>query len=143
MEEPCTSFRHRTPVQVRFNDVDRFGHVNNTAYFSLYDLGKVEYMHAVLGKNFERRDIVPVVANINADFIRPIFYGDPIVIETATVHLGHKSFRLCQRAVNTDTGVVMCQCLTTMVCFSLSSQEAVDIPDAMREAIRKYEDAEL
>ena len=66
------------PVQVRFNDVDRFGHVNNTAYFSLYDLGKVEYMHAVLGGGFEQADVVPVVANVNADFIRPIFYGDPI-----------------------------------------------------------------
>lgn len=127
------------PVQVRFNDVDRFGHVNNTAYFSLYDLGKVEYMHAVLGGGFEQADVVPVVANINADFIRPIFYGDPIEIETATVHLGHKSFRLFQRAVNTETGDVMCQCSTTMVCFSLTAQESVDIPASLREAIERYE----
>lgn len=130
------------PVQVRFNDVDRFGHVNNTAYFSLYDLGKVEYMHAVLGGDFEQDDVVPVVANINADFIRPIFYGDPIEIETATVHLGHKSFRLFQRAVNTETGDVMCQCSTTMVCFSLTAQESVDIPASLREAIERYERGE-
>lgn len=130
------------PVQVRFNDVDRFGHVNNTAYFSLYDLGKVEYMHAVLGGGFEQDDVVPVVANINADFIRPIFYGDPIEIETATVHLGHKSFRLFQRAVNTETGDVMCQCSTTMVCFSLTAQESVDIPANLREAIERYERGE-
>lgn len=130
------------PVQVRFNDVDRFGHVNNTAYFSLYDLGKVEYMRAVLGGGFEQDDVVPVVANINADFIRPIFYGDPIEIETATVHLGHKSFRLFQRAVNTETGDVMCQCSTTMVCFSLTAQESVDIPASLREAIERYERGE-
>ena len=130
------------PVQVRFNDVDRFGHVNNTAYFSLYDLGKVEYMHAVLGGGFEQDDVVPVVANINADFIRPIFYGEPIEIETATVHLGHKSFRLFQRAVNTETGDVMCQCSTTMVCFSLTAQESVDIPASLREAIERYERGE-
>lgn len=130
------------PVQVRFNDVDRFGHVNNTAYFSLYDLGKVEYMHSVLGGGFEQDDVVPVVANINADFIRPIFYGDPIEIETATVHLGHKSFRLFQRAVNTETGDVMCQCSTTMVCFSLTAQESVDIPASLREAIERYERGE-
>ena len=99
-------------------------------------------MHAVLGGGFEQDDVVPVVANINADFIRPIFYGDPIEIETATVHLGHKSFRLFQRAVNTETGDVMCQCSTTMVCFSLTAQESVDIPASLREAIERYERGE-
>ena len=29
-------FRHTMPVQIRFSDVDQFGHVNNSVYFSLY-----------------------------------------------------------------------------------------------------------
>ena len=33
-------FRHRLPIQIRFNDVDRYGHVNNNAYFAFYDLGR-------------------------------------------------------------------------------------------------------
>ena len=32
-------FHHALPIQLRFNDVDKFGHVNNTVYFSFYDLG--------------------------------------------------------------------------------------------------------
>ena len=28
-------FRHVMPLQIRFNDVDKFGHVNNTVYFDL------------------------------------------------------------------------------------------------------------
>ncbi len=27
-------FHHTLPIQLRFNDVDKFGHVNNTVYFS-------------------------------------------------------------------------------------------------------------
>ena len=38
MEE--IAFHHTLPIQLRFNDVDKFGHVNNTVYFSFYDLGK-------------------------------------------------------------------------------------------------------
>ena len=30
-------FRHHTDVQIRFNDIDILGHVNNTVYFSFYD----------------------------------------------------------------------------------------------------------
>ena len=40
-------FHHTLPIQLRFNDVDKFGHVNNTVYFSFYDLGKTEYFGSV------------------------------------------------------------------------------------------------
>ena len=40
-------FNHTLPIQLRFNDVDKFGHVNNTIYFSFYDLGKTEYFASV------------------------------------------------------------------------------------------------
>ena len=41
-------FRHTMPVQIRFSDVDQFGHVNNSVYFSLYDLAKTTYIKDVL-----------------------------------------------------------------------------------------------
>ena len=42
-------FHHRTPLQLRFNDVDVLGHVNNTVYFSFYDTGKAIYFSDVRG----------------------------------------------------------------------------------------------
>ena len=132
-------FRHRLPIQLRFNDVDRYGHVNNNAYFAFYDLGKEDYLVKVLNVNYRNADVVPVVANINADFFTPIFYGDPIVVETRISHLGQKSFTLEQRAINEKTGNVVCQCATVMVCFSLKTQTSADIPDAYRQAIINYE----
>ena len=35
-------FKHSVPVQLRFNDADALGHVNNSVYFTFYDLGKTE-----------------------------------------------------------------------------------------------------
>lgn len=132
-------FRHRMPIQIRFNDVDRYGHVNNNAYFSFYDLGKVDYMRDVFGFLSNQSDVVPVIANINADFMQPVFYGDEIIVETCVPHIGTKSFTLCQRAVNVKTGMVVCQCRTVMVCFSLERQEAVEVPADYRQAIEEYE----
>lgn len=42
-------FKHSVPVQLRFNDADALGHVNNSVYFTFYDLGKTEYFKAVRG----------------------------------------------------------------------------------------------
>lgn len=38
--EDDMKFRHTLPVQIRFSDVDQYGHMNNSSYFSLYDLAK-------------------------------------------------------------------------------------------------------
>ncbi len=134
-----TVFHHRIPIQIRFNDVDRYGHVNNNSYFPYYDLGKDDYLHTVLQAEYRTHDVVPVIANINADFIVPIFYGDKIEVETAIVKLGQRSFTLLQQAVNTKTKQVVCRCSTVMVCFSVSGQCSADMPEEFRKRIMEFE----
>ena len=52
-------FKHSVPVQLRFNDADALGHVNNSVYFTFYDLGKTEYFKAVRGGEIPKEvDIV-------------------------------------------------------------------------------------
>lgn len=132
-------FHHRLPVQIRFNDVDGYGHVNNNSYFAYYDLGKEDYLRKVLNVNYSSAEIVPVIANINADFFLPIFHNDEIEIETRVSHVGKKSFTLQQRAINTKTDVIVCQSQTIMVCFNLKTQESAEIPDSFRKAIEDFE----
>ena len=80
MEE--IEFHHSLPIQLRFNDVDKFGHVNNTVYFSFYDLGKTEYFASVCpGVDWEKDGIV--VVHIEADFLAQIFSSDHIAVQTA------------------------------------------------------------
>lgn len=139
LENAPEIYHHSLPVQIRFSDVDRYGHVNNNAYFAYYDLGKEQYMREVMDVDYRKYDVVPVIANINADFIIPIFHGDDIVVETRVSHIGNKSFTLQQRAVNTRTKQVMCKCSTIMVCFNLRTQQSADMPQHYREAIERFE----
>lgn len=132
-------YHHRLPVQIRFNDVDRYGHVNNNAYFAYYDLGKQDYLQQVLKVDYRSAEVVPVIANINADFIHPIYYGDEIVVETRVSHIGNKSFTLQQRAINMQTGETVCQCATVMVCCNLKTQQSAEVPPFFRQAIEKFE----
>lgn len=127
------------PAQIRFSDVDQFGHVNNSVYFALYDLAKTTYVKDVLGDSVDWRRMGIVVANINANFLLPVFFDDKIKIETATVHLGNKSFTLLQRAVTEDTGEVKCECKTVMVMFDLVEKMPIPIPEDFKNIIREYE----
>jgi len=42
-EERSNNYRHVLPLQIRFNDVDKFGHVNNTVYFQFYDTASIHF----------------------------------------------------------------------------------------------------
>ena len=60
-EEIRNDYRHVLPLQIRFNDVDKFGHVNNTVYFQFYDTAKTDYIATVCkGVDWERLAIVVV-----------------------------------------------------------------------------------
>lgn len=130
--------KHKMPVQLRFSDVDQFGHVNNSVYFSLYDLAKTTYMKEVFGTN-DWNDLAIVVANINANFFHPVFFSDIVYIETSVVHLGNKSFTLLQRAVSENTGEVKCECRTVMVGYDIKNLEPKQIAEEYKDAICRFE----
>ena len=131
-------FKHVMPVQIRFSDVDQFGHMNNSAYFSLYDLAKTSYLRDVFGqRDWNKMGIV--VANINADFLAPVFFSDELVIETTVMHLGHKSLTLLQRAVNQTDGLLKCQCRTIMVGYDVAAKEPMELPADFKRMICEYE----
>ena len=138
MEEEF-KFNHFMPAQIRFSDVDQFGHVNNSVYFSLYDLAKTTYVKDVLSGRMKWNEVGIVVANISANFMSPIFFMDHVNIETATVELGNKSFTLLQRAIDPESGTVKCECRTVMVVYDLKTQTPIPMPADYKQAICDYE----
>ena len=99
-------FNHKVPVQLRFNDADALGHINNSVYFSFYDLGKTEYFKTVRGKHIDTKDIDVVVVHAEVDFLSPVFLSDNIEVQTAVSSIGNKSFTLVQRIVEVPTDTV-------------------------------------
>ena len=138
MDQQNILFHHQMPAQLRFSDVDKFGHVNNSVYFSLFDMCKTKYFLDVIGEHvFDTTGIV--VANINANFLAPIYYPDEIAIQTKITHLGNKSFTLFQRAINTRTKEIKCECQTIMVTFDLIKNQSIPISENFKDKICEYE----
>jgi acyl-CoA thioester hydrolase len=47
-EQKLVNFFHITPIQIRFNDIDKLNHVTNSVYQQYFDLGKMDYFNDVL-----------------------------------------------------------------------------------------------
>mgnify|MGYP002626440583 CR=1 FL=1 len=138
MESKKYKFRHSMPAQLRFSDVDRFGHVNNSVYFSLFDMCKTHYFNDVVGTDIFDR-VAPVVVHIEANFITPVYFPDEIVIQTSITRIGNKSFTLFQRALNERTHEVKCYSETVMVMIDTVRNISVEISEDFRRRIKDYE----
>ncbi len=133
-------FRHRADLQLRFNDVDVLGHVNNTVYFSFYDTGKALYFGATRGaQSMDWRRVDRVIANINCSYLAPIVFGEDMEVLTRCTHVGHKSFTLQQMLREKKTGQVKSVCETVMVAIDPDTKQSVEVADDIRRAFEEYE----
>lgn len=136
-------FRHHMPLQMRFNDIDMLGHLNNSVYFTFMDLAKTRYFQAVLGDKLKWGDIGVVIVNVNCDFCAPTFFDDVIEVETAVIAIGEKSLTLEQRVFSPTDGTVRCRCRTIMSGFNAKTLKSEPISDEWREALETYENVKF
>ncbi len=66
---------HTTPIQIRFNDVDQMGHVNNAVIMEYLDLGKDAFFSGH-GLSPTKSDFTVMVVHYDVDFKGPYPGGD-------------------------------------------------------------------
>lgn len=137
------TFRTTLPIQIRFNDIDPLGHINNNQYFSYFDLGKTTYFEELRGLAINWLEGFIVIAHMDVDFLRPIFYKEPITVDSKITKLGEKSGVFLQQIKNVTTGEVKCRCESVFVTFDAETQKPVPINHLWREAISKFEGTEM
>lgn len=136
-------FRFHCPMQVRFNDIDILGHLNNTVYFSFYDTGKAYYFNALRAGKMNWQRVETVIANVNCAYINSIHFGDAIECFTRCLSISEKSFRLQQMLVRMPKGEVMSLCETVMVCFSPEEKHSIEVPADWRDDLCRFEGRDL
>ena len=137
------TFRTTLPIQIRFNDIDALGHINNNVYFSYFDLGKTTYFEEMRGLAVNWLEGFIVIAHMETDFIHPVFYKESIAVDSKITKLGEKSGVFLQQIRNVKTNEVKCRCKSVFVTFDADTQKPVPISYAWREAISKFEDLGL
>ncbi len=132
-------FKCSTPVQLRYNDIDTLGHVNNSIYFNLFDIAKADYFNRVTGKKQDYNNICVMIAHIECDYMTQTRLYEPVAVETQTTRIGEKSMVLVHQLVNTTTGEVKCRCSQVLVYFDRATGATSPVPQAWRKAIEKFE----
>jgi 4-hydroxybenzoyl-CoA thioesterase len=136
-EAPAAAFRRQRLI--RFSDCDPAGIVFYPQYFVMFN-GLVEDWVDAMGIGYrhliaEQRIGLPTV-RLEADFRAVSRFGDSVTLALEVERLGARSLTLALQCVGAGDELRM-QMRQVLVTTSLETHRAIDVPAALREAIRQ------
>lgn len=140
------AFRHRTRLEVRFRDIDAFGHVNNAAFVTYLEQARIRYL--IDNLHVDTPQHLPLIlAALQVDFRAPILFGQEVEIGTRVDWVANTSFSLSHR-MTAGTGPdasdrLAAEATTVLVAYDYASERPIRVPDPWRVAFADYEGRSL
>jgi acyl-CoA thioester hydrolase len=120
------------PVQVRFSDVDVYGHVNNVKYFEYLQEARI----AMTARIWEGLDPISlVIAQTDVDYLRPIlFRPEPYDAWSWVARVGSRSATVESHLSDGDT--LLARARVTIVFFDQEAQRSTEPPEPYVAGLR-------
>lgn len=135
-------YKHKTPIQLRFKDVDKMGHVNNANHLTYIELARIKYFEEVVGvdANWSQQQGI-ILAHISIDYKAPLFLQDQVFVYTRCSKLGKKSIELSWVIVREKSGQeeIIAQGIAVLVCFDYEENKTIEVPELQKQKIMQFE----
>ena len=138
------TFRFYLPIQIRYNDIDAQGHVNNARYVTFIETARLRYLTGVGlwdGESF--LDLGLIVADTHISYLLPIKLNQCVRVGVKVTRIGTKSMTFSYQIEDEQNGRVLATAQTVMVCFDYRSESSVPVSVEWRERISRYEGVAL
>eukprot|EP01060_Flectonema_neradi_P013991 TRINITY_DN20705_c0_g1_i1.p1 TRINITY_DN20705_c0_g1~~TRINITY_DN20705_c0_g1_i1.p1 ORF type:complete len:165 (+),score=26.75 TRINITY_DN20705_c0_g1_i1:49-543(+) len=131
-------------IEVRWRDMDRYGHVNNTRYLEWMEVVRCNLLHRLStesglpGMDGEPGEVSPIVGAISIKYIRPVTWPDTVTLENLFSEIKDNSCTLNTRGTNTAGDVVfIATCKIVMVNYTTGKRTS--IPSELESRMREHE----
>lgn len=133
------SFKYKSAIEMRFNDLDMMGHVNNAVYFTYMEIGRSKYWEHAINWDWHKTGVV--IGQASIDYIAPILLNDKVNMYVRTSRIGSTSFDLEYLIVKTVNGkeITCSRGKTVCVAFDYTAKKPTLIPDRERAKMIAFE----
>jgi acyl-CoA thioester hydrolase len=138
-------FKHNMRPEIRFVDIDAFGHVNNAHYLTYFEQARVKYFDDIVGWKYDWSKQGIILARAEINFVKPVLFRDDVLIHTRCSRIGNKSFDMEYRLEKLENGKeeLLADGITVMVAFDYSTNQSIPIPELWKQALTKFEEGLL
>lgn len=120
---------HETVMQIRWGDMDAFGHVNNTIYFRYMEQARIEWMNS-LGYGLATSDESMLMVNGFCNFYQQLTYPGDILVKTFVGAVGTSSADIYNTiALKSDPESLSAEGGATMVWVDLKRNKSMPWPE--------------
>jgi len=126
------AFCYETCIEIRFADLDAYGHVNNAVIFSYLETARVKMFQERFG-DILHGGLLFLVARAECDYRQPIELHDSVRIGISLEQLGRSSFTQ-QYHVHNGGGKLFAEAKTVMVCFDPQRKQPAAVPGEFKLA---------
>lgn len=125
------TFEYTTSIDIRFADLDAYGHVNNAIFFTYLEHARVKLFQHYFGA-FLDSSLLFLVVRAECDYKAPITLQDPLLITLTVEQLRHTSFTFSYR-LHDGRGREFATARTVMVGYDPQAKKPVALPVQIRE----------
>lgn len=132
--------KHRYHCSLRWSDMDAFGHVNNTTFFTYLEEARVDLLFVHAGDRVARERLSSgiVVARHEIDYKAPlVFRPEPVAVDVWVSRLGTASFELRYEVLD-DGGPLYAQAVTVLVPYDVEAERPRRLSDEERSALEPF-----
>lgn len=144
MPEKISDYKYKTPIAIRFSDIDAVGHVNNAIYLTYFEVARFNYWRDVIDWNFSENGIIVGRAEVN--YLKPVMLHDQISCGVRVVRIGNSSFDVMHILVRTNANGIEEICTTgktVCVSYDYTVNKPVKIPAHARNKMIEYDEPRL
>ena len=133
---PLETYPVRRPMQTRWSDNDMYGHLNNAAYYAIFDTAINGWLAENTGLDHVADEVLGVVAESACRFHGELGFPEPITVGLRVERLGRSSISydlaLFRGAEPADDASPSATCRWVHVYIDRRTRKSTVIPDALR-----------
>jgi acyl-CoA thioester hydrolase len=135
VSDPLAAWPVVVAQEVRWGDLDAFGHVNNTVFFRFFESARIAYFERV-GFLGDGGGVGPILHSTQCRFRLPLGYPDTLRVGARVAAVEKDRFNMEYRIVSQQHGAVAGEGSGLIVAYDYQKKSKADVPAAVAEKIR-------
>ncbi|MDB5007607.1 MAG: fadM 1 [Mucilaginibacter sp.] len=143
MAENLSDYKYKTPITIRFSDIDAVGHANNAIYLTYFEEARLSYWRDIIQWDMQEHGVI--VGRSEVNYLKPILLQDKIMCYVRTTRIGNSSFDIMHVLVKiTEHGEEICTTgKTVCISYDYKANRSVPIPKPERQKMIAYDEPGL
>lgn len=127
------TFRHWSPVTIRFSDQDSLGHINNVALSQYFEVSRTAFVYDVIRHAQMEGQIEFILARVLIDFVSELHYPGRVDVGGRLIRVGNKSLTSGYGVFSGDRCIATSEAVN--VFYDMETRKSTTPPQKVRDIL--------